>query len=208
MSNNQNITSLQSDIVGAVMAGGKSSRMGTEKALLPLGGRPMISHVISALSEVFSQVIVCGADPAKYGFLGVPIVHDIFQDCGPLAGIHAALSSSHNRPVFVLSCDMPFVPPALIRHILSHSATFKTRIALTEGILQTLCGLYGQECLPIADGDLRGGKYSIIKMLEKVRHQEVEINSSLPFYNEYMLTNVNRPEDYEAIRWKLKKVGG
>jgi molybdopterin-guanine dinucleotide biosynthesis protein A len=197
--------SLRSDILGAVMAGGKSSRMGAEKALLPLGGRPMISHVIDTLSELFSAVIICGADPATYEFLRVRIVQDIFQGCGPLGGIHSALTHSKPRSVFVLSCDMPFVPLELIRHIINSPDKPKTKIASSEGILQPLCGLYRQECLPFVEADLRAGKYSIVKMLQNVDHSEVVIDSNLPFYTKYLLNNVNRSEDYEAISKKIRE---
>jgi molybdopterin-guanine dinucleotide biosynthesis protein A len=178
--------------------------MGTEKALLPLGGYPMIAHVIGTLSELFSEVIICGADPPRYEFLGLRVVQDVFQGCGPLAGIHSALTYSNAGPVFVLSCDMPFAPLGLVRHILNYSDKPQTRIALSGGILQPLCGVYGQECLPVAENDLRQGKYSIVKMLEKVAHTAVVIDTSLPFYTNYMLSNVNRREDYEAISKKIR----
>lgn len=197
--------SLRSDIVGAVMAGGKSSRMGSEKALLAVEGRPMISYVTGTLSQLFSEVIICGADPQRYEFLGFRVVRDVFQRCGPLAGIHTALTHSAGRPVFVLSCDMPFVPPELVHHILASADRPHTRIAFSEGVLQPLCGIYGQECLPVAEEDLSEGKYSIIRMLKKVKHSAVKIDASLPFYADFIMRNVNRPEDYEEIRMRRKE---
>ncbi len=196
--------SLRSDITGVVLAGGKSTRMGTEKALLPIGGHPMITYVISTLKKIFTEVIVCGADSVRYEFLGVPIVQDIFPGCGPLAGIHSSLAHSKTQPVFVLSCDTPFVPEELVRYILDFSTSLQTRVAFSEGVLQPLCGLYAQECLPIMETDLRRAKYSIVRTLESIEYAAVSIGPNLSFYKQFIFSNVNRPEDYETISKSIR----
>ena len=78
---------LRSDIIGVVLAGGASSRMGTDKALLPLGGAPIITYAAKALSSVFSEVVVSSGSGKRYAFLGLNEISDVFNDSGPLGGI-------------------------------------------------------------------------------------------------------------------------
>jgi molybdopterin-guanine dinucleotide biosynthesis protein A len=190
---------VRSDILGAVLAGGKSSRMGTEKALLPVDGRPMIRHAVDTLAALFSEVIIAGGTEGMFGFLQIDVVPDIVQDCGPLAGIHTALRRAKGRPVFVLSCDTPFVPRALVEHILAIRSEAPTKIASFENVLQPLCGLYDATSLPAIEEDLRAGKYAIFKTLAKIDHAEISITPDLPFFTAQIFWNVNRPQDYHTL---------
>jgi len=189
----------RSSVLGAVLAGGKSTRMGTDKALLPINGRPMVQFAAETLSTVFSNVIVVGADEEKFGFLNLPIAPDIFEGCGPLGGIHAALTFAKPRSVFVLSCDIPFIPSRLVDYIVRFDSAEGTRIATFEGMLQPLCGLYNSASLTAIEHDLHAGKYSILKTLQNLGHAEIPITPDLPFYAPRMFLNVNRPEDYQTL---------
>jgi molybdopterin-guanine dinucleotide biosynthesis protein A len=173
--------------------------MGTEKALLPLKGRPMIQYVADTLTSLFSKVVVVGGSKEKYGFLKIEVVPDVFEGCGPLGGIQAALNSAKPLPVFVLSCDTPFMPPGLIEYILAFQSTAPTKIASVDGMMQPLCGLYDGSALKTIVHDLQGEKYSVLKTIETINHTLVPITPDLPFFTPQIFWNVNRPEDYRLI---------
>lgn len=188
-----------SDVLGAILAGGKSMRMGTEKALLPLKGRPMIQHVADMLSALFTKVIVVGAATDRYSFLNLEILPDVYKRCGPLGGIHAALNRAKPMPVFVLSCDTPFIPPELVEHMLSITSAAPTKIASFEDFLQPLCGIYDSTSIGAIEDDLQAGRHSVFKTILNIDHTVIPITPDLPFYDPDIFRNVNRPEDYRMI---------
>jgi molybdopterin-guanine dinucleotide biosynthesis protein A len=191
--------SKRSDVLAAILAGGKSTRMGTEKALLPFNGRPMIQHIADTLSSRFNEVVVVGGSKDTYGFLELEVVPDVFEGCGPLGGIQAALSRARPLPVFVLSCDTPFIPVELIEYLLSFKSAAPTSIAISDGVLQPLCGLYDSTALGAIEHDLQEGKYSILKTILNIDHTAVPITPDLPFFTPQIFWNVNRPEDYRLL---------
>jgi molybdopterin-guanine dinucleotide biosynthesis protein A len=191
--------SKRSDVLGAILAGGNSTRMGTEKALLPFKGRPMIQHAADTLSALFSEVVVVGGGKDKYGFLKLEVVPDVFEGCGPLGGIQAALNRAKPLPVFILSCDTPFIPVGLIEYILSFKSAAPTKIAIFDGVLQPLCGLYDSTSLGAIEHDLQEGKYSVLKTILNIDHVDVPITPDLPFFAPQIFWNVNRPEDYRFL---------
>src|SRR3954467_10230423 len=100
---------------GFVLAGGKRSRLGVEKAFLEFGGANLLDHAIKVLGEACSEVSIVG-DPEKFGSYG-PVVADVYRDCGPLGGIHAALSKSKTDLNLMMAVDMPFVSAELLRFL-------------------------------------------------------------------------------------------
>src|ERR1051325_8095541 len=103
-------------VTGVIQAGGKSTRMGGEpKALLELGGRRIIERVLDALRPVVEDVLIVTNTPALYGFLGVPMVPDVYPDHGSLGGIFSGLSAAAGGAGFTAGCDMPFLQPDLAR---------------------------------------------------------------------------------------------
>jgi len=98
------------NVSAALLLGGASSRMGRDKSMLPINGRPMIEHICRKLRPHFSQVLISAGDEERYAFLGAPVIPDRVPDRGPLMGIASALgASAHDRNV-VVACDMPDVP--------------------------------------------------------------------------------------------------
>jgi molybdopterin-guanine dinucleotide biosynthesis protein A len=190
----------RADIVGAILAGGGSSRMGADKATMPVNGIPMITHVAGTLSQVFAEVIVLAGREARYPFLGLKHISDIFEECGPLGGIHAALVHASPNSVFILACDMPFVPPALIDFMVSHKSQVEAKVASIGGKVQPLCGLYDSECRETMESRLQKGKNSVLGALEEIEHSVISIGPNLPFYFPHILGNVNDSQDYQVTQ--------
>ena len=186
-------------IIGAVLAGGSSSRMGRDKAFLPLNGSSMIQHVVGTLRSVFEEVVIVGGNAKSFEFLHLPVVSDRYKGCGPLAGIHAALLHSSRSSVFVLPCDAPFISSELVEYVVDSKSHSQTRITLMDDVLQPLCGLYAPSALAVIDRNLRRGVYGILRALKEVDHDVVPIVAELPFYNPHLFRNVNRPEEYLKV---------
>ena len=98
-----------------VQAGGKSSRMGTDKALLDFGGQMLIQHMLNHFAHFASETIITTNRPDDYRFLGVPLFTDVIPDRGALGGLYTALWAASNRLVAVVACDMPFASLDILR---------------------------------------------------------------------------------------------
>jgi molybdopterin-guanine dinucleotide biosynthesis protein A len=114
------------DVTGIIVAGGRSSRMGQDKALLELQGATMLERTAAALQQVAERVIVVARDMQGYGPIGLETVPDIYPGLGPLSGIHAGLSASTTEWGIVVACDMPFVQPEVLRALLAQTANGAT----------------------------------------------------------------------------------
>jgi molybdopterin-guanine dinucleotide biosynthesis protein A len=187
---------MSSSIIGVILAGGKSSRMGKDKALLKLDGRPFVWHVAGTLQEVFDRVILVANDSSAYGFLGLETIGDIYQDCGPLGGIHSALVHAGHADVFVSASDTPFVTRELVRHLVGFELNAPARIPSFKQQLHPLCGLYTQNCLPAIVERLESRRLRVVDFVESIHAEVIPISPDLPFYREDLFTNFNTPEDY------------
>lgn len=198
-------------VLGAVLAGGQSRRMGRAKGELDLLGRPLAAHAAEVLGRVFPEVVLVAEPRPVYRELGLEVVPDLHSGCGPLGGLHAALHRARDRPVFALACDLPLVPPELVRYVLDYDRPgsnldpesdhpARAKVPVAGGRLQPLCGLYSPGCLAVADRHLRKGLLSLHDLLDAVETTAVPVTAELPFFHREMLLNVNRPEDLETAR--------
>lgn len=108
------------EVTGIIVAGGRSSRMGQDKALLQLGGVTVLERIAAVLGQVTKRVIAVTRDPEQYRGLGLETTTDLYPGLGPLSGIHAGLSASNTEWGIVVACDMPLVQPEILRALLSH----------------------------------------------------------------------------------------
>lgn len=104
-------------VTGVILAGGSSSRMGSNKALLEVDGSPIITRTYRTLAGLFREVIIVTSSPGDYAFLPCRKVPDIYPGCGSIAGLHAALAHSSSAYSFVTACDMPFIDATIIRNL-------------------------------------------------------------------------------------------
>lgn len=182
------------DVTGVILAGGRSRRMGTDKAMLDFHGVPFIRRIADVLLEVFPRVVVSCAAGDGYSFLSLPEIKDIYPDCGPLGGIHAALRSCQTPYIFVLSCDVPFISKALVHDILVNAESGTISIAEADGQIHPLIGLYPQHILPRLSDTLKRGHCRMTTFINGDVHRSIDVGR---FRNEAM--NINSPEDYRSI---------
>ena len=170
-------------VIGVVLAGGKSSRMGGgHKALLPLGGRPLLAHVIERLAPQVAEIVLnANDDPARFALFGLPLVPDRLADqMGPLAGIHAGLAwAEANRPksrfVITVAADTPFFPTHLVSRLCA--ATDKANptlvVARSESGVHPVFGLWPVLLAPHLEDSLRSGARKALDFV--TAHQAKEV---------------------------------
>ena len=147
------------DRAGFVLAGGRSSRMGRDKALLPFKGRTLVEHIAAAVSLVTGDVSLV-AGPGRYHNLGYPVVADVFPACGPLSGIHAALTASRAEWNLIVACDMPEVTAEFLELLLVRAESGDADAVLPSGVSgrpEPLCAAYRRRSVePIASALTQG----------------------------------------------------
>ncbi len=127
-------------LTGLVLAGGASTRMGTDKAWLVVEGRPLVCRAVAVLGEICDEVLVASGDGRRLGGVGTRQVADVVPDTGPLAGVLAGLEASRNPMVAVVAVDMPFASPAVLALLAGLAATGTHAVVapVTDGRLQPL----------------------------------------------------------------------
>lgn len=180
-------------LAGAVLAGGQSRRMGRDKALLCLGGIPMVRILVEKLRRLADPVTIVADHRDRFGELGLPVLADLLPGCGPLGGIHAALHGLDARETFILPCDTPFVSHDLIAYIVAFPTDAPARVALMEGRLHPLCGVYSPACLPAIEDAITARRFALRELLDRVGAAIVPITPDLPFFNTRLLVNINDP---------------
>ena len=174
--------------------------MGTNKALLEVDGAPIIQRVASAMTAVFEDVRIVADDASPYAFMNLGIIQDVWKKAGPLGGLHAALQFTTAPRVFILSCDTPFVTPELIQFILQQPARSLITVVSDENGVQPLCGLYDKSLLREVETRLEAGNHRLSALLEASSASIVPLNAAHPWYRKGLLTNINTPAEYQALR--------
>ena len=193
------MTLVQPVAAGFLLGGGKSSRMGKDKAFLPFRGTTLLEHSLAVLRESCSPVVVVGRREKFSEYADV--VEDTFAGCGPLAGIHAGLSIAASDLNFFLAVDMPSISAALIKYLVATAAQVNAPIVVprtTRG-LQPLCAVYRRSFAKVAEDALRAGKYNIDAAFAGLPIRTVDEDElRRQGYSEQDFFNVNTPEDLRA----------
>lgn len=187
------------DVSGFVLAGGKSSRMGQDKALIDFAGESLLSHAAEAVRAVCHKSYVVG-DPDKYSLYG-PIVEDIYKGQGPLGGIHAALTFSAAELNLIIAVDMPLITSELLQFLIIQARASPAMVCVPEidGRLQPLCAIYHREFLPVAEEALKAQENKIGRLLTPERTYVVKEDIlTKAGFSASMFTNLNSPDDLRA----------
>ncbi|MDN5344549.1 MAG: molybdenum cofactor guanylyltransferase [Clostridia bacterium] len=189
------------EAAGVVLAGGKSTRMGTNKALLPLGRESMLATIVAALRPLFPEVIVVTNTPDLYRDWQVRLVTDVIPGRGPLSGFHAGLLASPWWHNFVVACDMPFLDPAFIEHLLGQARGYDAVVPRRGEYLQPLHAVYSRSCLPAIEACLQQGDYQAFAFYPHVKVRYIDIDRLQGFTDlERVFFNINTPADLDRAR--------
>ncbi|HZV80979.1 MAG TPA: formate dehydrogenase accessory sulfurtransferase FdhD [Geobacteraceae bacterium] len=189
-----------SGVTGVILAGGKSTRMGSNKALLAFRGRPLIETVYRTMAELFAEVVVVTNTPEEYAFLPCPKIPDVFIGGGSMAGIHAGLSWSSNPRVFVVACDMPFLDGGVIRGLAGLLGDESVLVPETDGGLEPLHAFYAKGALQALEEVLTADRKKIIDLLLDMGARVVpaeQVAQLSPGFDSFR--NINSPEEYSRL---------
>ena len=187
-----------------VLAGGRSSRMGTPKALLLFDGTPLIVHIVSTLQPLFTGIVVVAAPGQDLPSMPVTLVRDEVAYQGPVGGIYYGLRAAAGDVSFVTACDSAFLNPRLISHLLSEIPEHDVVVPHWEGRFQPLHAVYRASVLPLLEAQLASGDLRPVSLFEKVRTRRVDEDEIRRFDPDgSSFCNMNTPEDYAAAlqRW-------
>jgi molybdopterin-guanine dinucleotide biosynthesis protein A len=206
-------------MAGCVLAGGRSTRMGTDKAALVVAGTTLAARAVGRLEALFERVLVSANEVGPFATLGAPIFKDALGGEGPLAGIATALAEARDERVFVCAVDLPFVAEPLVRWMCEVAGEFDvvvparpstprspgSRSAQGERTrLEPLCAVYSRRCLPHFRARLAAGEYGVEAAIldpaaglrvRVVEPAEVERHDA----RARSFRNVNTPEDYRRV---------
>ena len=189
------------DLSAFVLAGGKSTRMGRDKATLPFAGRTLLESALALARSVTEDVFILGS-PELYGAYG-EVIADIFPGCGPLGGIHAALTHAKSDLNLILAVDTPFLSNRLAAYLVERARESRAVVTAPEidSYPQPLCAVYRRDFLAIAEQALRAGRYKIVPLFPQGRTlvtPEAELERFA--FTAEMFENLNTPEELEQAR--------
>ena len=188
---------IASDITGFILAGGKSRRMGTDKALLMFQEKPLLEHMIGLITPFCNKVFISGQN-SDYTSFGVEMVPDIYSDCGPISGIFSALKYSVSDWNLLISVDVPFVNVDLFLSLISNTGEYDCIIPKHVSGVEPLIGLYHRRTLPVIEEMINSGDYRLTNLLAKLNAHYLDCNELIKKHPRLFM-NINRMEDYQSI---------
>jgi molybdopterin-guanine dinucleotide biosynthesis protein A len=185
------------NITGIILAGGKSTRMGQEKGLIEIAGKPMIQHVINHIAPLCDQILI-SANREEYKDFGYNVVKDVIKDIGPAGGIASCLPYSKHKKNIIISYDLPSASTLFIQRLLHLSEDYEITIPECDKHLQPLCGIYQKDIYPEFIKLVRNGhlalKYLVkrfnLKIVDETMLQGIDIREAL--------RNINTEEDLNS----------
>jgi molybdenum cofactor guanylyltransferase len=191
-------------VTAFILAGGKSSRMGRDKAFLQLGGRTLLARALDLAGAVTANTRIVGS-PEKFAEIG-PVVQDIYPGRGPLAAIHAALTTTDTERNLVLAVDMPFLRPDFLYYLVSRARETSATVVLPRAAtgLQPLCAVYDRKFAGVAKQSLRAGRNKIDTLFMEVETRILEPEElARNGFGEEMFCNLNTEEEWQEAGLKL-----
>jgi molybdopterin-guanine dinucleotide biosynthesis protein A len=185
------------DIAGVILAGGRSTRFGSNKALAIVNGKPLIQNIADLISGLFQECLLVTNTPEEYEFLSLPMTYDRYKGSGPLAGIHAALLQISTPQAFVVACDMPNLSPELIQYMCNiKEQGYDVIIPWLEKSQEPLFGIYHKNSFTYIETCLQNNECQVTRALEGLRVRRVSEQEVLSITdNLACFKNINRPAD-------------
>jgi len=184
-----------------ILAGGRSSRMGQDKALLPFHGVPLLSHLGSLVALLEIPVTIVGSQ-SKYSHLGLRVIQDRIPSAGPVGGIEAALHDGDSPWKLILGCDLPHLTAPFLAFLLAQASDSSSHAVVplnTDGP-EPLCAVYSSKCAPIVSDALARGIRKVTDLYFGLHVDYLPPADWRPFDPHNLLfKNLNTPSDYESL---------
>ena len=187
------------NFTGVVLAGGKSRRMKTDKALINFKNTSLIEHQIKLLQSIFNKVII-SANNQKYSFVGVNIIKDDIDSKGPIGGILSALKNSTTDYIFVLSVDLPFMSKEFIESMINNYQNFDITIPVNNGKYEPTCAIYNKTCIPIIEQQIRIKNNKLVDFINLCNTNFIKISTYSSLYSDKLFLNLNTPDQLKDLQ--------
>jgi len=187
-------------VTGIILSGGKSTRMGENKAFIELEGVPIVRRIYTLFKELFQEVIIVTNQQELFKNFDSKIYSDLIPNQGALGGLYTGLFFSTFQYSFCVACDMPFIKKALVQYIINHIEGEDVIVPRTEDGLQPLHAIYSKNCLDPIKIIMEQGKYKIIDFYNQVNVkivEEKEFTVLDPLRESFI--NVNTPDELHSI---------
>ena len=193
------------DLTVFILAGGRSRRMGRDKVFLELGGRTLLSRAMDLANAIAPAVRIVA--PQEKFLTIVRTIEDIYPDCGPLAGIHAALASTTTELNLMLAVDMPFVEADFLTYLIAQASQVSALVTVPESGkgLQPLCAIYRRDFREMAEQALKKKKNKIDALFADVETRVIsETEMTRMGFSAKMFQNLNTPEEFTKAEQALR----
>ena len=188
-------------ITGIVLAGGKSSRLGENKAFLEVGGGAIITRVFEALKDLCEEVIISANNPERYSDFPYRVIPDSVPQGGALVGLHSSLTVARTDLAFVVACDMPFLSRGLIRHMMDNVESCDAFVPVVNEYLEPLHAIYSRRCLDAIEKHIDMKDRHLRSFYDDVNVGYLDEDAIRKFTApEKVFFNVNTPEDLQKAR--------
>lgn len=181
----------------AILAGGKSTRMGQNKALLQLNDRRFIDHISDELST-FDEVLISAATKGTYEELGFKVVYDEHAGIGPIGGIYQILKEAKEEYVFICAADMPFIKKELVSYMAEFiSSDYDCFCLMDEDHIHPLCAIYSKKMLGVIEELIANGQYRLMNILNGVRTKYIKLEMTC--FDKKIVKNINTKNEYKRL---------
>lgn len=182
------------NITGIILAGGKSSRMGSDKGIVNLNGKKFVEHILEALLPNVNEVMII-ANNDNYNYLGYKVINDKIKDCGPLGGIYTGLMDSKTENNIVVSCDIPFINSNLVKYIIENTSNADITVPIYKGNIEPLCAVYTKRTSDQIYNLIMNKDLKIQNIFKYFITKELYITKIQKFYTDKLFVNINTPEE-------------
>jgi len=182
-------------ITAIILAGGKSKRMGTDKALLELGGISLLEKVISVCEAVCNQILI-SSNNFEHAVFGYPVIEDEIKNCGPIGGLYSCLKKTTTNWNFVISVDSPFVEKDYINFLNSEKGDFDAIVPVHSKGKEPLIAFYHKSCISEIEKRIQSGNFKMYDLVASLNTKLVDSEKWLSKYPK-LFQNINRPEDLQ-----------
>jgi len=171
--------------------------MGQNKALMLLNGKRIIEYVYEMFGSFCDEIIISTNSPEEYDFLNCKKQMDLYENIGPIAGLHAGLKASNHEINFICSCDTPFVSKDLFLFLHENAKNYDIITPAHQGITEPIIGLFRKETFQIFEKAIQNKLYSPPKVERTTKQLILEVSEQCKFYTEKLFININTFSDFE-----------
>lgn len=183
------------NLTGIILAGGQSSRMGQDKGLTKLNGKPLIQYTIDTLKRIEIPIMIVAND-SSYERFGQRVVKDCHVNKGPVGGIHSGLHNTGTEANIILGCDAPFIPSTLIQYLISYQSNSVTIVQLKDK-LYPLIGYYNRSVLPYFENAIKHDQLKLTKLCSDLESTILDLSDHPEFNDPKFFENINTREELE-----------